>query len=395
MQRAELRLEGHALEALDARVEALLPVGGPEEGCVREPRTHHALVARHHLRRIGALDVGDRDEPRHQRTGGIAHREVALVILHGGDRHLGRQLEKLRVEAARERHGPLHERRDLVEQRVGNDRLPAEARGLRGDALPDGLAPLVDVREHAAALVQRRDVGGWRGDAQRLRRHEAVAEGQIAGGHAQDLAGHHVPAEQHQHPVHGPHELRLARAPAHAPSDRQRVERSLHDARQQARRVRTRLGTAVDQPHALGRLEVLEGRDLHAAALRERERGLGRRALRVEGGLERRAASLDGAVGLPLGQTAHAHGQAPRRRETFDRAVQEASFVEALADARGERVGEREQRLRRQLLGADLDQEIARRVHARPSLGSSIAPSTRSGASACRSIGKPSASRLA
>ena len=165
---------------------------------------------------------------------GVAHREVALVVLHGGDRHLGRQLEEARVEAAGERHGPLHQRRDLVEQGVGNHRLAAEARGLRRHALADGLAPLVDVGEHLAALVQRRDVGGGRGDAQRLRRHEAVAEGQVRRGDAQDLAGHDVPAEQHQHPVHGPHELRLARAPAHAPGDRQRVERGLHDARQQA-----------------------------------------------------------------------------------------------------------------------------------------------------------------
>ena len=62
---------------------------------------------------------------------------------------------------------------------------------------------------------------------------EAVAARHAAGREAENLARHDLVAVQHHDPVHGPHELGVAGAPAHAPRDRQLVERRLHDAGQQ------------------------------------------------------------------------------------------------------------------------------------------------------------------
>ena len=52
---------------------------------------------------------------------GVPHREIALVVLHRGDRHFRRQLEELRIETPRERHRPLDQAGHFVEQRVGDD----------------------------------------------------------------------------------------------------------------------------------------------------------------------------------------------------------------------------------------------------------------------------------
>jgi hypothetical protein len=54
-------------------------------------------------------------------------------------------------------------------------------------------------------------------------------------------------------------------------------------------------------------------------------------------------------------QAPHADGQSSRRSEPLYRAVCQARFIEATAHARRERIREREQGLRRQFLGANLD----------------------------------------
>ncbi len=47
--RAELRLEGHALEGIDLRFERVLAIGPVEESSVGQARTHDTLVAGDHL----------------------------------------------------------------------------------------------------------------------------------------------------------------------------------------------------------------------------------------------------------------------------------------------------------------------------------------------------------
>ena len=152
---------------------------------------------------------------------------------------------------------------------------------------------------------------------------------------------------------------------------------------QQARRIRAGFGAAVHEPGTFWRFELLEVVHLDAAAFRERDGGLCRRALRVERRLERRTAALDRAIRLPLGEPPDTHREPARRRKSLDRAVFQPGVGQALGDAIGESGGQRLQRLRRQLFGADLDQEV-------PVGGAHDTTSA-----ADFSIGKPSASRLA
>jgi hypothetical protein len=85
-------------------------------------------------------------------------------------------------------------------------------------------------------------------------------------------------AEQHHQPVHGPHELGLARAPAHALRDRQRIERRLHDAGQQLDGVGAPgFSPFEEQELALAFLDAPAPRR-DAAALGEGQRGARRRA---------------------------------------------------------------------------------------------------------------------
>ena len=152
----------------------------------------------------------------------------------------------------------------------------------------------------------------------------------------------------------------------------------------------------MHQPDALRCLEPLERRDVGAAATCKCVGSLRGGALGVECGLDGWSAPLDGAIRLLLDESPDAHGEAPRRRETLDCTVLQPGIVQALLDAVRERFREREQRLGRQLLGADLDQEIAPGCHHATSVGSSVPDTADLEAGAeLPSIGKPSASRLA
>ena len=157
----------------------------------------------------------------------------------------------------------------------------------------------------------------------------------------------------------------------------------------------------MHQPRALGRFDVLECRDVYAATLREGERRLCGCTLRIEGRLQRRPPAFDGAIGLSFGEAPHADRQSARRGEFLDRLAGQAGLRQSLADAIGECGRERQQRLRRQLFGADLDQEIPGAHDTtleKPGTFSDFSAGKSEnvpGFSDPFSIGKPSASRLA
>ena len=70
-----------------------------------------------------ACDVGDEDEAARQRAVGRAQRQVFLVGAHGGDQRLGRHGHEGLVDGGHERHRPLDQALELVEQaRIVGDR---------------------------------------------------------------------------------------------------------------------------------------------------------------------------------------------------------------------------------------------------------------------------------
>ncbi len=160
--RAELCLEGNVLESGEARCERLPAILFPEELGIGQPRSHHALVAGTHHGRLRAVDVADRDEPGHELARCIFEREVTLVVLQRRDQHFARQRQVARVELTGDRHGPLHQCSDFLEQRLGQYRAALQAQRQRFDLGAQDLLPFVEQRNHAAALLQQPLIAGGR-----------------------------------------------------------------------------------------------------------------------------------------------------------------------------------------------------------------------------------------
>ena len=397
-ERAELRLEGHRIERRRARGEGLLAVLFPEEGGIGEARPHDALVALAHLRGVAALDVAHRDEGGQEAPGSILHREVTLVVRERRDQHFPRQREEALLEAPRERHRPLGERRHLIEERGGDERAAARVRRRGGDFGLDALAARRQIRQHMAALTERALVGSGAGDADRSRRVKAMTTREVAGRGVEERRGDHLASEQHHHPVHRAHEHRSALAPVHAARNGQRIEHLAHEVGQQINRALAGLRADEEEEFPFAFVELLERFDARPAALGEGERGARRLPSRTEGGGKGRSAALHVLLGLPRGEALRPHRQAPRGGKARELPVREARLVEPRGKSRHERLLERAQRPRRQLLGADLEEEVvtltpyaALALHA-AAPGAPPAAAARTGVAAFSS-GNPSASR--
>ncbi len=110
----------------------------------------------------------------------VAQHEAFLIGADGGADHFGRQIEERRLEFAHQHDGPFDEPCNLLEQAfVLDQREPLRKGEVFGVGEDDRLAP-VGV-EHDLGLVQRVDVIVVTANMNRLRRHEAMAPGHVAG----------------------------------------------------------------------------------------------------------------------------------------------------------------------------------------------------------------------
>ena len=183
------------------------------------------------------------------------------------------------------------------------------------------------------------------------------------GADPEDLRLDDLPAVHQHHPVHGAHELGVAIRPPHAPRRRQAFKRALQHSGQQRGEGRAGLGEPVGEPCACSRFEPHEPIHFDPDRFREAEGGLCRCAFVVECVCEWRPAPLDVAVGLGAGHAGD-EDREPARGGIRDRdAVGEPRRVELRRDPGRERLGELAQRLRRQLLGADLHQQVVGAGH--------------------------------
>ena len=174
--------------------------------------------------------------------------------------------------------------------------------------------------------------------------------------------------QQHQ-PVHRPHELRLAGAPAHALGDGQRIERLAHDLRQQLARRGAGLHAGVTQALIAFRVALAaRGRStatpqLWAKACAARVGCPDASKAALTGGPRRCSCWSCAASASRLTRTARRRGVA----KDSHGAVREAGCVDARHDAVAERLFQRTQCLGRQFLGAQLDQEIGGALMPAPS----------------------------
>ena len=184
---------------------------------------------------------------------------------------------------------------------------------------------------------------------------------------------------QHDQPMHRPNEFVIPRTPAHPPGYRQRVERRLHNAGQQRLSGLSFFSRRKRQPLAVRRLLPVEIVDVDAALGSKSERRLGWRPVIVERDADGRTFLNDLAIVLRCRNGLHNDRQASRAGKAPDVTVREPRLIEASLDSIGECRHQRTQCRRRQLFGADLDQQVTRSRHFVLTLST---------------IGKPSCSRL-
>ena len=148
---AELRLERAPAEVLDRdRASGRLLVLLEEEPRVGEPRAQHALVAVARDLRVLHRRAGDRDEAVLEPALPVHHREVALVVPHLRDDHLGRQVEVRLLELAGHAGRVLDEVEHLLDERLVGPEAPARRLRRLRELLLESRAPLGRVHEHLA-----------------------------------------------------------------------------------------------------------------------------------------------------------------------------------------------------------------------------------------------------
>jgi hypothetical protein len=154
---AQPGLVGPATQFLDARPERALAVLLEEEPGVGEPRSQDPLVAVPGHGAVFHRRARDRDEPVGEPAVRVEHREVALVVAHLRDDHLGREFQVGLLEGAGDAGGVLDQPGDLIDERlVLPEAAPHLARRL-GQLLLDGGATLGRIDDHPG-LAQLRDV---------------------------------------------------------------------------------------------------------------------------------------------------------------------------------------------------------------------------------------------
>jgi hypothetical protein len=231
--------------------------------------------------------------------------------------------------------------------------------GSRDDAGFDERATFAEVGDHLRC-AQLPPVALRRGEGDGTGCVKTMAHGHAIGGQTQYVGGHHVLAEQQHGGAHGPHELGIARPPAHALGDGQSGDRLIHDVTEEGRGGCAGFRTTKCQPRALVGNQPLERRHLDTAALGKsvgcRRGGAGR----IEGSAHGWSTTLDAAILRGFGAIDDTHREPPRRREPLRCAVDDAGRVQAFEHALLEGSRQGRERPGREFLRPQLEEQVAR-----------------------------------
>ena len=221
---------------------------------------------------------------------------------------------------------------------------------------------------------------------------KAVAAGVAPRSDPEDSGLDDLGSEEQHDPVNRPHELRVAVSPAHATGDRKLGECRLDHVRNEVRGG----GAAAPRPGVRPRSpwgsRAGEGAGVHPAGAGESESGVGCPSLSnaaARAGPRRSRVRPGTLPGTPRAMRASRGG-----REGFDRLAGETDPREPLAHRVRERFGEAAEALRRELLGADLREEVAPSgLSHRPPPSRTRARCVAAGESRAARAGKPGSGR--
>ncbi len=283
------------------------------------------------------------------------------MIAHRGDDHLLGHFERFGIERAADADRPLAEVDDLGDQRVVGPHAQAIALREPRELVGDGLLARVGIDDHVRR-VQRGLVRDRGRDLHRVVREKAMTAAVTPGGVPGPLYRDDLGAQQRDEPLHRPHERGLAPAPAHRLRPRD-AGRELDEQRRQQR--------AGILPGDLARRDRVQALLAGDFFLRDRGRvdavlrgeplpGLRQRAVRRERGGHRRTDDLVAQIRLALGELAHDQRDPARRAEHAHAGMAEPRGRELGLDLRGQLDERARQHLGRNLLAADLEQQISR-----------------------------------
>ena len=411
---AEPLVEEQGVEAIEPVLEPQPPVRVPEEASVAQAGHEHPLGVAGDPRDVVARHVGDGEEVRQEPSVGVDHREVVLVVHHGGREHLVGQIEELPRKRAGHHGRVLDQVGHLASQRgliLDRRRRASDLAGGGGELAGDAGTALAAVDQHVGAR-QPLPVVGERRHLDRLSRlpvagEEAVPVGDVGGtdrGHAgrrrarrpADGERHDPAPEQEQQPTDGPAEEELAApvvergVPAHRLREREVAQGGGEDAAEHRAGGPAGLPTVAGEVLPLRGLDAGERGNVDALLAREAERGARGLPLRVEGGANRWAGDRLLQIGLSVRQLGHRRHQPPGADEGANRgAARDPRFCQTCRQPLGELRLEAGDPARRHLLAADLDQQLAiRHAHAPPACAVAVRSDT-GPSPACPSIGAP------
>ena len=344
------------------RSERPLAVLLPEERGIGQARAHHALVAGAHLsgsRLSMLLTVMNQAEQRALRilAPGNSADDPASVEISTSRGSARKRSSNVPASA----HRPFDQRRHLIEQCGVDEGAAADLRRLRHDLIANRARGARRNRQPPAPLAQRARVAGRRGDSQWLGRMKAMA--------ALVLPGGQYPAASR-----GPPRRRTA-SPASAPAARTRTSGrpsacASESAGDRAPRARSPGSSCTastpgfarheEQRRPLALIQLLQSAStVDAAAFRKGECGARGLAVAVECGTHGRPAPLDVLIRLRDSEAFHPAPRGGAACERADLAVRQAAPARARCARREANARSSSgKRLRRQLLGAEFDQEI-------------------------------------
>ncbi len=270
----------------------------PEKLGIRQARPDHTLVAFAHGVQTAAVKVAEGNEMRQQLPALRADRKIFLVGLHGGDEHLGRQVQEARLKAAEDRHGPLDQRGDFI-QEVGVDHgLPLDGQGRGFGQLLDLLLAPGKIDQHPPLMLENTRIFSGRIQRQLGCPMKSVPPGHTATLNSKDFGLNHLRSHHQHDPMDRADKFSRPVAPTHALGNRQAGEGLTHDIGNQIPAHDALLDLAHRDPGPLVGFKGHQVLDRSLCPLEEALKGLARRSIGVEGRCLGRTPALDRQVRL-------------------------------------------------------------------------------------------------
>ena len=190
----------------------------PEKRCITQARSYDPFISLLDQLRGDAVDIGYGDKIGSQfACVRVRYGKILLVRLHGGNERFRGEFKELFIKRSGDRHRPFHQRRHFIQEILIHQHGSPEGLRSVGCRLPDLFFPLTEIGRNVSLILQPGQVFPGRGQGNRLRMMETMPAGVPARFRTQYCRADNVLSKQQYRPMHGPHKLYVAVAPAHAP----------------------------------------------------------------------------------------------------------------------------------------------------------------------------------